>query len=102
MIVDFSVGESCRTGPAADARLADVDTLQANLHGPVACEQVRHVVPHLAIDVVDTAIGKTESSAADLLQKERSNSLAIERALRVVADAGVGEEIGEVVPQPEL
>jgi hypothetical protein len=42
------------------------------------------------------------ASASDLLQKERSNPLAIERALRLAPDARVGEEIGDVVPQPQL
>ena len=39
---------------------------------------------------------------ADLLQEERANPFAIERALRVVTDAGVGEEVREVVPQTQL
>ena len=38
----------------------------------------------------------------DLFQKERANPLAIEIALRVVTDAGVGEEVREVVPQTKL
>ena len=39
---------------------------------------------------------------SDLFQKERANPLAVERALRVVTDAGVGEEVREVVPQTQL
>src|SRR5262245_12310144 len=56
VIVDFSLGESSRTERrvqrAANALRADIDTLQADLHRAVGCEQIRHVVPHLAIDVV--------------------------------------------------
>src|SRR5262245_24525413 len=51
---------------------------------------------------IDAAVLETDLSAADVLQEERTNAFAIEIALRVVTDAGVGEEIREVVPQPEL
>jgi fructose-specific phosphotransferase system IIC component len=51
---------------------------------------------------IDASVGETEATLSDLFQEERANPLAIERALRVVPDAGVGEEVGEVMPQAQL
>ena len=51
---------------------------------------------------VDASVVEAELPASNLLQKERANPFAIERAGRVVADAGIGEEVCEVVPQSEL
>ena len=51
---------------------------------------------------VDTSVGEAEAPASDLLEEERANLFAVERARRVVTDAGVGEEIGEIVPQAQL
>ena len=51
---------------------------------------------------VDASVGEAEAAASDLFQEERANSLAIERALRVITDARVGEEVREVVPQAKL
>ena len=51
---------------------------------------------------IDASVGEPQAPLADLFDEEVPNPLAIERALRVVADAGVGEEIREVVPQPQL
>ena len=73
--------------PAALPRLAVGGERHDRLHGDVR---------------VDTSVGKAEPPLSDLLQKERANPLAVQRALRVVTDAGVGEKIREVVPQTEL
>ena len=73
--------------PAALARLAVGGERHDRLHGDVR---------------VDASVGEAEAPASDLLQEERANAFAIERALRVVTDAGVGEEVREVVPQTQL
>ena len=73
--------------PAAFARLAVGGERHDRLHGDVR---------------VDASVGEAELPASDLLQEERANPFAIERALGVVTDAGVGEEVREVVPQTQL
>ena len=51
---------------------------------------------------VDASVGEAKLPASDVLQEKRTNPLAIERTLRVVTDAGLGEEVSEVVPQAQL
>jgi Flp pilus assembly CpaE family ATPase len=65
VIVDLAFGESSATEPATDARASDVDALQTHLHRAVRSEQVRDVIPHLAIDVV--AVGMLEIRDVDLV-----------------------------------
>ena len=73
--------------PASFARLAVGGERDDRLHGDVR---------------VDASVGEAELPASDILQEERANPFAIERALRVVTDAGVGEEVREVVPQAQF
>src|SRR6266853_6615864 len=73
--------------PAALRRLAVGGERHDRLHGYVR---------------VYASVREAEASASDLLQEQRANPLAIERALRVVPDAGVGEEVREVMPQTQL
>jgi len=51
---------------------------------------------------VDASVSETELPASDILQEECANPFAIECALCVVTDAGVGEEVSEVVPQAQF
>ena len=73
--------------PPSFARLAVGGKRDDRLHGDVR---------------VDASVSEAELPASDILQEQRANAFAIERALRVVTDAGVGEEVSEVVPQTQF
>ena len=90
VIVDLAFGESCWTECAFSPRrmlvAPGVDALQADLHRAVRGEQVRDVVPHLAIDVV--AVGVLEIRDLDLVAETLGTRGEIRHARASAASVG--------------
>jgi hypothetical protein len=91
---------------AADpGRIAAV-TAEERQHVPAAaCRATGRVERHHGLQHemrIQATVGKSELPAAHLLEEQLPDGFAVQIACGIVGNRVLGEEVGEIVPEPEL